>query len=189
MSLQFHSMTFLKDWKKIFIWAMAFKSRNRSEKKIFKYKFISVMSRTNQRFVFWFYFLHYFSGVWKGGRFRKNFSSANGETIRILNCFSHFCTTFKYNCDWRVWVMLILRRLNENIRFIIWNRIENYFNFWISGSWFTDFSLRKVTTKSDAHVSQSRGCCATTSMWKVELELEFNFLSGCFSLSLSAAGD
>ena len=30
---------------------------------------------------------------------------------------------------------------------------------------------------------RGRGCCAATSMWKVELELEFNFLSGSGFLS------
>ena len=32
-------------------------------------------------------------------------------------------------------------------------------------------------------VAEAEGCCATTSMWKVELELEFNFLSDSSFLS------
>ena len=32
-------------------------------------------------------------------------------------------------------------------------------------------------------VAEAKGCCATTNMWKVELELEFNFLSGSGFLS------
>ena len=35
----------------------------------------------------------------------------------------------------------------------------------------------------DVSVAEAGGCCATTSMWKVELDLEFNFLSGSGFLS------
>ena len=63
-------------------------------------------------------------------------------------------------------------------------RFESMFEniFFKNPDWFEDKLQFNIA-------AEARECCTTTSMRKVELELEFNILSGSGFLSLSAAAD